>query len=125
MGTKALNRGVPYTVALFLSAILLALTGESRAGSYDRRVRDQITQYRVFMEKHPKASTRLRENPQLVYDDKFLKKHREVGDFLKRRPELRHEIARRPHRVFEEYYREDYRNGRFNRDERRFGWWRY
>ena len=74
------------------------------------------------MDEHPKASTQIRENPQLVYDSKFLKSHSEVERFLKARPELRQEIARRPGRVFG-YDRDDDRYGRYDRDDRRFGWW--
>ena len=73
--------------------MFLTLAGESHAWSDDRRLRDQIAQYHVFMDEHPKASTQIRENPQLVYDGKFLKSHPEVERFLKARPELREEIA--------------------------------
>ena len=125
MNAKTFNSRILYAAALFLAGLFVILAGESHAWSDERRLRDQIAEYHGFMLEHPKASTRIRENPQLVYDNKFLKDHREVGDFLKRRPELRHEIARRPHRVFEQYYREDHRYRRYDRDDRRFGWWRY
>ena len=70
------------------------------------------------MDEHPKASTQIRENPQLVYDGKFLKSHPEVERFLKARPELREEIAQRPGRVFASYDRDDSRHGRYDRDDR-------
>jgi hypothetical protein len=122
MNTKTLNSKILYTAALFLAGAFLTLADESHAWSDERRLRDQIAQYHVFMEEHPKASTQIRENPQLVYDGKFLKKHSEVERFLKARPELRQEIARRPGRVFGWYDRNDYRYGRYDRDDRRFGW---
>lgn len=125
MNTKTLNSKILYTAALFLAGAFLTLADESHAWSDERRLRDQIAQYHVFMEEHPKASTQIRENPQLVYDGKFLKKHSEVERFLKARPELRQEIARRPGRVFGWYDRDDYRYGRYDRDDRRFGWWRH
>ena len=125
MNTKSLNSKILYTAALFLAGAFLTLADESHAWSDERRLRDQIAQYHVFMEEHPKASTQIRENPQLVYDGKFLKKHSEVERFLKARPELRQEIARRPGRVFGWYDRDDYRYGRYDRDDRRFGWWRH
>jgi hypothetical protein len=125
MNTKTLNSKILYTAALFLAGAFLTLADESHAWSDERRLRDQIAQYHVFMEEHPKASTQIRENPQLVYDGKFLKKHSEVERFLKARPELRQEIARRPGRVFGWYDRNDYRYGRYDRDDRRFGWWRH
>ena len=113
-----------YLAALFLAGALLTLASEGHAWSEERRLRDQIAQYHVFMEKHPKASTQLRENPNLVYDGKFLKKHSEVERFLKARPELRQEIARRPGRVFGWYDHSDHRYRRYDRDDRRFSWWR-
>jgi len=123
MNTKKLNSKILHVTGLFLVCAFLTLAGEGHAWSDDRRLSDQIAQYHVFMEEHPKASTQIRENPQLVYDGKFLKKHSEVERFLKARPELRQEIARRPGRVFEWYDRDDYRYGRYDRDDRRYGWW--
>jgi hypothetical protein len=125
MSTGTLNRRILYAATFFLAGTLLTLATESHAWSDERRLRDQITQYHVFMDEHPKASTQIRENPQLVYDGKFLKSHPEVERFLKARPELRQEIARRPGRVFGWYYRDDGRQGRYDRDDRRFGWWRH
>jgi hypothetical protein len=125
MNTKKLNSKILHVTRLFLVCAFLTLAGEGQAWSDDRRLRDQIAQYHVFMEEHPKASTQIRENPQLVYDGKFLKKHSEVERFLKARPELRQEIARRPGRVFGWYDRDDYRYGRYDRDDRRFGRWRH
>ena len=125
MSTKTLNSKILCAAALLLAGMFLALAGEGQAWSDDRRLRDQIAQYHVFMEEHPKASTQIRENPQLVYDGKFLKKHSEVERFLKARPELRQEIARRPGQVFVWYDRDDSRYGRYDREDRRFGWWRH
>lgn len=125
MNTKTSNSRILYTAALFLTGMLLSLATESRAWSDERRLRDQIAQYHVFMEEHPKASTQIRQNPQLVYDGKFLKSHPEVDHFLKGRPELREEIARRPGQVFGWNNRTDYRYDRYDRDERSFGWWHH
>ena len=122
MNTKKLNSKILHLAGFFLVGTLLAFATESRAWSDDRRLRDQIAQYHVFMDDHPKASTQIRENPQLVYDKKFLKSHPEVERFLKARPELRQEISRRPGRVFAWYDRDDYRYGR---NDRRFGWFNH
>jgi hypothetical protein len=120
MNTKKLNSKILHAAGLLLVGSFLTLATEGHAWSDDRRLRDQIAQYHVFMDEHPKASTQIRENPQLVYDSKFLKSHSEVERFLKARPELRQEIARRPGRVFG-YDRDDDRYGRYERDDRR--WW--
>jgi hypothetical protein len=106
-------------------------SGRRVSRSYRRKPRmersamqDQIDEYHGFMTDHPTASTQIRENPQLVYDNKFLKSHPEVERFLKRHPELRQEIARRPGQVFGSY-RNDYRYGGYHRDDRRFDWWHH
>jgi hypothetical protein len=125
MNIKTLNHRILYAAALLLAGAFLTLTSESYAWSDQRQLSAQIAEYHGFMREHPKASTQIRENPQLVYDGKFLKKHSEVERFLKARPELRQEIARRPGRVFGWYDRDDYRYGRYDRDDRRFGWWRH
>jgi hypothetical protein len=119
MNSRKFKRRILYVAGFILVGALLALASEGRAWSDDRRLRDQIAQYHVFMDEHPKASTQIRENPQLVYDKKFLKSHPEVERFLKGRPELRQEISRRPGRVFEWYDRDD---NRYGRNDRRFGW---
>ena len=119
MKPRNLNRKIFSVAGFFLLGAFLTLVTESRAWSDDRRLRDQIAQYHVFMDEHPKASTQIRENPRLVYDKKFLKSHPEVERFLKARPELREEIARRPGRIFAWYDRDDYR---YSRNDRRFGW---
>ncbi|HEY7321645.1 MAG TPA: hypothetical protein VIE89_29110 [Candidatus Binatia bacterium] len=122
MSARKFNRKILYVAGFFLLGAFLTLVTESRARSDDRRLRDQIAQYHVFMDEHPKASTQIQKNPQLVYDKKFLKSHPEVERFLKARPELREEIARHPGRVFAWYDRDDYRYGR---NDRRFGWFQH
>jgi len=123
MSNKTLNGRILCTAMLLLVGMFLALAGEGYAWSDERRLTAQIAEYHGFMREHPKASTQIRENPGLVYDNKFLKSHPEVDRFLKKHPELREEIARRPGRVFG-YDRDDYRYGRYyDRDDSRFGWW--
>jgi len=124
MSNKSLNGKILCTAVLLLIGMFLVLAGEGYAWSDQRQLGAQISEYHGFMREHPKASTQIRENPRLVYDNKFLKSHPEVERFLKKRPELREEIARRPGRVFGWYDRNDYRYGRYyDRDDSRFGWW--
>jgi hypothetical protein len=87
--------------------------------------RDRRAEFEKFMNKHPKASTELRENPQLAYDRKWLKKHPEVDKFFKRRPELREAVAYRPHLIYGSYDRYDRRHDRWSSDrsDRRDGGW--
>src|SRR5262245_18527639 len=91
MSSKTSPSRILRAAARLLVGMFLALAEEGHAWSDERRLREQIAQYHVFMEKHPKGSTQIRENPQLVYDGKFLKSHSEVERFLKARPELRQE----------------------------------
>jgi hypothetical protein len=94
MNIKTLNHRIRYAAALLLAGAFLTLTSESYAWSDQRQLSAQIAEYHGFMREHPKASTQIRDNPRLVHDGKFLKSHPEVDHFLKRRPELREEIAR-------------------------------
>ena len=68
MNIKNLNHKILYGTALLLAASFLTLASADHAWSDERRLGGQIAQYHGFMEEHPKASTQIRENPQLVYD---------------------------------------------------------
>ncbi|MGH7875700.1 MAG: hypothetical protein ACREQO_26205 [Candidatus Binatia bacterium] len=114
--------------ALFLAAgaaMTLAVPDRAWSGSYASRSR--ISEFESFMSEHPKASTELRLNPNLVYNRKWLDKHPEVDHFLKGRPELRETIARKPGYVFSSYGRADRRYNRrdydrFDQRDRPWSW---
>ena len=72
-------------------------------------VRDEVRQFHVFLQDHPKVSTELRNNPKLVNSKKYLDKHDDLEKFLKRHPEVKNEILRHPNRVFGRYYRDERR----------------
>jgi len=72
-------------------------------------VRDEVRQFHVFLQDHPKVSTELRNNPKLVNSQKYLDKHDDLEKFLKRHPEVKNEILRHPNRVFGNYYRDERR----------------
>lgn len=120
MNIKTLNHGILYGTALWLAAAFLTFASADYAWSDQRSLGGQISEYEGFMSEHPTASTQIRQNPQLVYDKKFLNSHPEVEHFLKAHPELRQEIARRPGRVFGWDSRDDHR---YDRADRRFGEW--
>ena len=63
------------------AAMILAVPDRAWSGSYASRGR--ISEFESFMSEHPKASTELRRNPNLVYNRKWLDKHPEVDHFLK------------------------------------------
>ena len=121
MNIKTLNHRILYGTAPLLAAAFLTLASPGHAWSDPRSLGGQIAEYDSFMADHPTVSTQIRENPQLVYDNKFLSKHPDVERFLKTHPELRQEIARSPGRVFGWDSRNDYR---YDHD-RRFGEWHH
>jgi len=71
-------------------------------------LRDEVRQFQLFLQDHPKVSTELRNNPNLVNNKKYLDKHDDLAKFLKRHPSVKSEIVHHPSRVF----------GRSNRDQR-------
>jgi hypothetical protein len=60
------------------------------------------------LQEHPKVSTELQRNPNLVNNKKYLDKHDDLETFMKRHPDVRREIVHHPGRVFGRYYREDH-----------------
>ena len=70
-------------------------------------MRSEIREFHDFLADHPKVSTELRANPNLVNSKKYLAKHEDLAKFLKRHPAVRTEIVNRPRRVFSRYYQND------------------
>jgi len=119
MNTKNLqNLAVNAVFALTVIFSLVSLPGP--AWSDYAQMRDEVAQFHDFMEKHPKVSTDLQANPQLVNDRKYLDKHEEVRKFLRQHPTVQQEIANHPRRVFGRYYIDDRREYSDNRPEHRW-----
>jgi hypothetical protein len=118
--------GIFYGVLLLAATAVMTLAMPDRAWSQFYNSRSRVSEFESFMREHPKASTELQNNPDLVYNKKWLDKHPDVDHFLKRRPELRETIARRPGRVFGSYDRFDGRDrrdyDRFDHRDRPWGW---
>lgn len=94
---------------LFVATLALSFPiGASYAWSDHGRMRDEIRQFHDFLADHPKVSTQLRANPNLVNSKKYLNKHDDLEKFLKRHPEVKREIVNHPRRVFGNYYRRDH-----------------
>jgi len=87
--------------------LTLALSILGTPGSAWSSLRDEVRQFHDFLQDHPKVSTELRANPNLVNSKKYLDKHDDLEKFLKRHPAVKREILERPHRVFGRYYRDD------------------
>jgi len=98
-------------LSLLALTIVLALSffaAAKPAWSDHDQVRNEIRQFHDFLQDHPKVSTELRGNPNLVNSKKYLAKHDDLAKFLKRHPTVKTEIVNRPNRVFGRYYREDH-----------------
>jgi len=114
-----------WAAKLFYGALLTAFglllnVGSVKASWNDRQqLRSEIEQFHDYIQTHPRVSTDLQNNPQLVYNKKYLSNHDDLERFLKRHPLVRQEINDNPGRVFGSYY---------NRLDRRYGdnsspWW--
>ena len=71
-------------------------------------LRDEMRQFHDFLQDHPKVSTELRANPNLVNSKKYLNKHDDLEKFLKRHPGVKHEILDHPRRAFSRRYYDDH-----------------
>ena len=87
--------------------LTLALSVLGTPGAAWSNLRDEMRQFHDFLRDHPKVSTELRNNPNLVTSKKYLDKHDDLEKFLKRHPAVKREIVDHPHRAFSHYYYDD------------------
>ena len=92
-------------LVLALALALSFFAAAAPAWSDHDQIRNEVRQFHDFLADHPKVSTELRANPNLVNSKKYLAKHEELEKFLKRHPAVRAEIVNHPRRVFGSYYR--------------------
>jgi len=93
------------SAALILTLVLSVLGTPGAAWS---SLRDEVRQFHDFLQDHPKVSTELHANPNLVSSKRYLDKHDDLEKFLKRHPSVKREIIEHPSRVFGRYYRDDH-----------------
>jgi hypothetical protein len=111
----------------FLAMMLtLALSILGTPGAAWSSLRDDIRDFHLFLRDHPRISSELRANPNLVYNRRYMYERGDLARFLWRRPGLRQEIASNPDRVFGRYYAYGGRSGGYDRYDRydRFDRWR-
>ena len=108
-----------YSLAVLLA---LALSVLATAGTAWSSLRDDVREFHLFLQDHPRISADLRANPNLVNSRRYLDQHEDLARLLRRRPALRDEIRYNPNRVFGRYYASD-RYDRYDRYDR-FGRWR-
>jgi hypothetical protein len=114
-----------FSVAMMLALALSILGAPGAAWS---SLRDDIREFHLFLRDHPRISSELRANPNLVYNRRYMDQRYELARFLWRRPGLRQEIASNPGRVFGRYntygpYGRYDRYDRFDRYDRYGRWW--
>ncbi|HEY7217399.1 MAG TPA: hypothetical protein VH985_03330 [Candidatus Binatia bacterium] len=127
MKPKDRIENIVYGLLMLLAGGFMILAIPDRAWSDYYAPRGQVAEFDAFMREHPKAATELQQNPDLVYNRKWLDKHPEFDHFLKGRPELRDAIAHRPGLVFHSNDRYDRRYDRrpfdrFDPRDRHWGW---
>jgi len=101
-----------YGALLIVLGVFLNVSSASAAWNDRQQLRNEIDQFHDYMQNHPRVSTELQNNPQLVYNRRYLSNHEELEKFLKRHPLVRQEIGQNPGRVFGSYY---------DRIDRRYG----
>jgi hypothetical protein len=88
--------------------LMLIMSVFAAPGTAWSTLRDEVRQFHDFLEDHPKVSTKLQANPNLVNSKKYLDKHDDLEKFLKRHPAVKREIVEHPRRVFGRYYKDDH-----------------
>jgi len=90
---------------IFALSLGLSFLGTANvAWSVHDRVRTEMRQFHDFLRDHPRIATDLRNNPNLVYNRRYLERHDELDRFLSRHPAVRREVADNPGRAFGRYY---------------------
>jgi hypothetical protein len=112
MNPKTLSVKCLYGALLLALGIFWNLGTANAAWSDRQQLRNEIDQFHDYLQSHPRVSTELQNNPQLVYNKKYLANHDDLERFLKRHPLVRQEISQNPGRVFGSYD---------NRIDRRYG----
>jgi hypothetical protein len=109
--TKQLNS----RILLVMSLVIALIGAASPAWSDHEHMRNEVNLFHDFLQSHPKVSTELRTNPNLVNNKKYLDKHDELAKFLKRHPDVKRELVNHPSRIFGNYYRADQTRWSHNR----------
>ena len=122
MNHKNLSVKLLYGAALVVIGALLNLGTANAAWSDRQQLRNEMEQFHDYLQNHPRVSTELQNNPQLVYNKKYLSNHDDLERFLKRHPLVRQEISQNPGRVFGSYYNRI--DGRYGDNSSPWGWGR-
>ena len=87
---------------IFALSLGLSFLGTANVAWSD--LRTEMRQFHDFLRDHPRIATDLRNNPNLVYNRRYLEQHDELDRFLRRHPAVRCEVADNPGRAFGRYY---------------------
>jgi hypothetical protein len=117
---KTLNR-LKYVFPVVMVALALSILGTP--GAAWSSLRDDIREFHLFLRDHPRISSELRANPNLVSNRRYMYQRDDLARFLWRRPGLRQEIVNNPDRVFGRSYAYGSRYNWYDRYDR-FDRWR-
>ena len=58
---------------------------------------DELKQFRVFIQEHPRALEELKADPSLIGKPEFAKEHDVVGEYLSKHPTIKDQVKAFPH----------------------------
>jgi len=79
----------------------------------------QLVTFDRFLDHHKGIAKDLEQNPSLINDQKFIKRHKELRSFLKNHPEVREELKENPSLFMREEARLEQRDAMTDRDRDR------
>jgi hypothetical protein len=76
----------------------LAVTG---VAVWSAPAADELTQFKVFIQEHPRALDELKKDPSLIGNPSFAAEHKVVGEYLAQHPnvkdQVKNELKKAPH----------------------------
>src|SRR3989442_12443986 len=98
MSHRKLASKMFYSAVFIPIGALLNVGTANDAWSDRQQLRNEIEQFHDYLQSHPRVSTELQNNPQLVYNKRYLANHDDLERFLRRHPLVRQEISQNPGR---------------------------
>jgi hypothetical protein len=83
--------------------------------------REELANFDRFLDRHRETAEQLRKDPSLVKNEEFVKNHPELETYLQEHPGVRKEIKENPNAFMQEEARYDHREDGFDRDHRENG----
>lgn len=74
----------------------VALAAQTASKPAEKTYSQELTQFRAFIEQHPRALAELKQDPALISSPDFAKSHRVVGQYLADHPKVKDEVKANP-----------------------------